>query len=168
MAESDPLTQDLHSKLGTSDLPLGWEWAEGQLRFQGHLYIPNQDIRCLQVIHNHHDHPLPGHLREPTTSKLIHCTCHCLRLQRMVHTPMARRRQRLGELDAVGSVRPWEDAHAGLDELARLSLIVDAPQLLARDEPSPGEREAVAVRQLDAERKASRSPLAEWHGITRI
>src|SRR5260221_2116225 len=89
MAESDPLAQDLHSKLGTSDLPLGWEWVEGQLRFQGHLYIPDQEILCLQVIHNHHDHPLAGHFREARTSKLIHCNFHWLGLQRMVKDYMA-------------------------------------------------------------------------------
>ena len=49
-AELDPLAQDLHSKLGTSDLPSGWKWAEGQLRFQECLYIPNQEILHLQVI----------------------------------------------------------------------------------------------------------------------
>jgi len=75
-AELDPLTQDLCSKLGTSDLPSGWEWAEGQLRFQGCLYIPDQEILCLQVICNHHDHPSAGHFREARTSKLIHCNFH--------------------------------------------------------------------------------------------
>ncbi len=40
VAESDHLAQELHSELGTSGLPSGWEWSEGQLRFQGHLYVP--------------------------------------------------------------------------------------------------------------------------------
>src|SRR6266436_5744387 len=75
-AESDPLAQDLCSKLGTSDLPSGWEWAEGQLRFQGCLYVPDQEILCLQVIHNYHDHPLAGHFGEARTSELIHCNFH--------------------------------------------------------------------------------------------
>src|SRR5258708_15513769 len=80
-AKSDPLAQDLCSKLGTSDLPLGWEWAEGQLRFQGHLYVPNQEILCLQVIHNYHDHPLAGHFGEARTSELICCNFHWPGLQ---------------------------------------------------------------------------------------
>src|SRR5258706_8823070 len=89
VAESDPLTQDLHSKLGTSDLPLGWEWVEGQLRFQGHLYIPNQEILCLQVICNYHNHPSAGHFREARTSKLICHNFHWPGLRRMVKDYMA-------------------------------------------------------------------------------
>src|SRR6266436_3524569 len=84
VAELDPLAQDLRSKLGTSDLPSGWEWVEGQLRFQGHLYVPNQEILCLQVIHNYHDHPLAGHFREARMSKLICRNFHWLGLRRMV------------------------------------------------------------------------------------
>src|SRR5258708_8143360 len=79
-AESDPLTQDLCSKLGTSDLPSGWEWVEGQLRFQGCLYVPDQEILHLQVICNYHDHPLQGHFGEERRSKLIHCNFHWLEL----------------------------------------------------------------------------------------
>src|SRR5258707_2349282 len=63
-AELDHLTQELQSKLETSDPPWGWEWSEGQ---------PDQEILCLQVIHNHHDHPAAGHFREARTSELIHC-----------------------------------------------------------------------------------------------
>src|SRR5260221_643861 len=84
VAESDPLAQDLHSKLGTSDLPSGWEWVEGQLRFQGHLYVPNQEILCLQVIRNYHDHPSAGHFGEARTSELIRHNFHWLGLRQMV------------------------------------------------------------------------------------
>ncbi len=69
--KSDCLAQELHSKLGSADAPLGWEWSEGQLRFQGCLYIPNQEILHLQVIHNFHNHPSTGHFREARTSDLI-------------------------------------------------------------------------------------------------
>jgi len=75
-AELDHLAQELWSKLETSDSPWGWEWSEGQLQFQGCLYIPNQEILCLQVIHNHHDHLAAGHFREARTSKLIRCSFH--------------------------------------------------------------------------------------------
>src|SRR5258707_8523301 len=81
VAESDPLAQDLRSKLGTSDLPSGWEWAEGQLRFQGHLYVPNKEILRLQVIRNYHDHPLAGHFREARMSELIRRNFHWPGLQ---------------------------------------------------------------------------------------
>ncbi len=83
-AELDHLTQELHSKLGTSDLPSGWEWSEGHLRFQGCLYVPNQEILHLQAIHNHHDHLAAGHFGEARTSKLICCNFHWLGLQQMV------------------------------------------------------------------------------------
>ena len=83
-AESDHLAQELQSKLETSNPPRGWEWLEGQLWFQGHLYVPNQEILCLQVIHNHHDHPVAGHFGEARTSELIHCSFHWLGLQQMV------------------------------------------------------------------------------------
>src|SRR5258705_13154782 len=76
VAELDHLAQELQSKLETSDSPWGWEWLEGQLWFQGHLYIPDQEILCLQVICNHHDHPVAGHFREARTSELIHHNFH--------------------------------------------------------------------------------------------
>src|SRR5258708_10853013 len=72
-AKSDHLAQELWSKLETSDLPLGWEWLEGQLQFQGCLYVPDQEILCLQVIHNHHNHPVAGHFGEAMAYELI---CH--------------------------------------------------------------------------------------------
>src|SRR5258708_28185001 len=40
-AKSDHLTQELQSKLETSDLPMGWEWSERQLQIQQCLYIPH-------------------------------------------------------------------------------------------------------------------------------
>src|SRR5260221_14226923 len=60
-AESDHLAQELRSKLETSDSPCGWECSEGQLWFQGRLYIPDQEILCLQVIRNHHYHLAADH-----------------------------------------------------------------------------------------------------------
>src|SRR5260221_11175609 len=83
-AESDHLAQELQSKLETSDSPSGWEWAEGQLRFQGHLYVPDQEILCLQVIHNYHNHPSAGHFREARTSELICRNFHWPGLRQMV------------------------------------------------------------------------------------
>src|SRR5258706_425631 len=83
-AESDHLAQELQSKLETSDSPWGWEWSEGQLRFQGRLYVPNQEILHLQVICNHHNHPAAGHFGEARTSKLICHSFHWPGLRRMV------------------------------------------------------------------------------------
>src|SRR5258708_3969963 len=88
-AELDHLAQELWSKLETSDSPWGWEWLEGQLWFQGCLYVPNQEILRLQVIRNHHDHPAAGHFREARTSKLIRCSFHWPGLRRMVKDYMA-------------------------------------------------------------------------------
>src|SRR5260221_1267775 len=83
-AKSDHLAQELQSKLETSDSPWGWEWSEGQLWFQGRLYIPDQEILCLQVIRNHHNHLAAGHFGEARTSKLIRCSFHWPGLQQMV------------------------------------------------------------------------------------
>src|SRR5258707_8885207 len=83
-AKMDHLTQELLSNLGTPGLPSGWEQSEGQLKFQGHLYVPDQEILCLQVIHNHHDHQIAGHFREVRTSKLICRNFHWPGLQQMV------------------------------------------------------------------------------------
>src|SRR5258707_11033233 len=79
--ESDHLAQELRNKLETSNPPVGWEVSEGQLQFQGHLYILDQEILCLQVIHNHHDHPAAGHFGEARTSELIHHSFHWPGLQ---------------------------------------------------------------------------------------
>src|SRR5258708_38000867 len=84
VAELDHLAQELWSKLETSDPPWGWEWLEGQLQFQGCLYVPDQEILCLQVICNHHDHLAAGHFGEARTSELIRCSFHWPGLQRMV------------------------------------------------------------------------------------
>src|SRR5258708_4580958 len=83
-AKSDHLTQELHSNLGTPGLPSGWEWSEGQLKFQGCLYLPDQEILHLQVICNHHDHQVAGHFGEARTSELIHRNFHWPGLRRMV------------------------------------------------------------------------------------
>src|SRR5260221_2103921 len=80
VAELDHLAQELQNKLETSNPPVGWEVSEGQLQFQGHLYILDQEILCLQVIHNHHDHPAAGHFGEARTSELIHHSFHWLGL----------------------------------------------------------------------------------------
>ncbi len=81
VAEMDHLAQELHSNLGTPGLPSGWERSEGQLKFQGHLYVPNQEILHLQVICNHHDHQVAGPFGEVRTSELICCNFHWPGLQ---------------------------------------------------------------------------------------
>src|SRR5258708_10176781 len=88
-AESDHLAQELWSKLETSDSPWGWEWSEGQLQFQGCLYVPNQEILHLQVICNHHNPLVAGHFREARTSKLIRHSFHWPGLRQMVKDYMA-------------------------------------------------------------------------------
>src|SRR5260370_12442726 len=88
-ADSDHLAKEVESKLETADSPWGWEWLEGQLWFQGHLYVPDQEILHLQVIRNHHDHPAAGHFGEARTSKLICRSFHWPGLRRMVKDYMA-------------------------------------------------------------------------------
>src|SRR5258708_7705742 len=83
-SKSDHLAQELWNKLETSNPPMGWEVSEGQLWFQGCLYVPDQEILHLQVICNHHNHPAAGHFGEARTSKLICHSFHWPGLRRMV------------------------------------------------------------------------------------
>src|SRR6266404_722412 len=46
----------------------GWEWKEEHLWYEGHIYIP-EPLR-LQLIHNHHDHPMVGHFGHHKTIDL--------------------------------------------------------------------------------------------------
>src|SRR5258708_19620370 len=69
--ELDHLAQEFQTNLQPSNPPLRWEGSEGQLQFQGHLYVPDQEILHLQVICNHHDHLAAGHFAEARRPPLI-------------------------------------------------------------------------------------------------
>src|SRR5258705_1590551 len=60
----------------------GWEWKEECLWYKGRIYVPKP--LHLQLIRNHHDHPMAGHFGHCKTIDLIHQSCHWLGLTQMV------------------------------------------------------------------------------------
>src|SRR5258705_408760 len=56
----------------------GWEWKEECLWYKGCIYVP--EPLCLQLIRNHHDHPMAGHFCHHKTIKLIRQSFHLLGL----------------------------------------------------------------------------------------
>src|SRR5258708_31347758 len=60
----------------------GWELRDECLWFKGHAYIP-EPLR-LQLICNHHDHPMAGHFGHCKTIDLICRSYHWPRLTQMV------------------------------------------------------------------------------------
>src|SRR5260221_4662780 len=60
----------------------GWEWKEECLWYEGCIYVP--EPLCLQLICNHHDHPMAGHFGHHKTINLICQSCHWPGLTRMV------------------------------------------------------------------------------------
>src|SRR6266436_7937365 len=60
----------------------GWELRDECLWFKGHAYIP-EPLR-LQLICNHHDHPMAGHFGHCKTIDLICCSYHWPGLTQMV------------------------------------------------------------------------------------
>src|SRR6266478_5078220 len=60
----------------------GWELWDERLWFEGCIYVP--EPLCLQLICNHHDHPMVGHFGHCKTIDLIHCSYHWPGLTRVV------------------------------------------------------------------------------------
>src|SRR5260370_31832235 len=73
---NDMFALSMNEKLTASELPCGWSWQANRLWFKGPLYIPNHEDLCLQIIHNHHDHPMAGHFGQTKTIKLIKWNFH--------------------------------------------------------------------------------------------
>src|SRR5258708_28501097 len=56
----------------------GWEWKEEHLWYEGCIYVP--EPLHLQLICNHHDHPMAGPFGHHKTINLIRQSCHWLGL----------------------------------------------------------------------------------------
>src|SRR5258708_18920953 len=78
----DTFTQTVKGRLQDQHPLPGWELRDEHLWFKGHTYIP-KPIH-LQLICNHHDHPMVGHFGHHKTIDLIHCSYHWTRLTQMV------------------------------------------------------------------------------------
>ena len=72
----DPFAQLMEEKIITLELSHGWSQQANRLYFEGCLYVPNHQDLCLQIIHNHHNHPMAGHFGQTKTIKLIRHNFH--------------------------------------------------------------------------------------------
>src|SRR5258708_33681941 len=71
---SDTFTLMVKRRLRDQHSLPGWEWKEERLWYEGHIYVPKP--LHLQLIHNHHDHPMVGHFGHRKTIDLIRQSCH--------------------------------------------------------------------------------------------
>ena len=69
----DTFSHSILEALKGADLPKGWTFQTGLLLLNGKQYVPHNEHLCLQIIHNHHDHPTSGHLGQQKSIGLI---CH--------------------------------------------------------------------------------------------
>src|SRR5258708_7018897 len=79
---SDTFAQMVKKRLRDQHSLPGWEWKDERLWYKGHIYVPKP--LCLQLIRNHHDHPMVGHFGHRKTIDLLHQSCHWLGLTQMV------------------------------------------------------------------------------------
>src|SRR6266478_1149355 len=66
----------MDEKIIASEPLCGWTRQANRLYFESRLYIPDHQDLCLQIIHNHHDHPTVGHFGQTKTIKLIRWNFH--------------------------------------------------------------------------------------------
>src|SRR5260370_5987847 len=81
---NDTFAQKIIEKLNSTTPLVGWNWQADRLYYEQQLYIPDHKNLCLQVIHNHHDHPMAGHFRQMKTIDLIKQNFHCPGLGQMM------------------------------------------------------------------------------------
>src|SRR5260370_38094939 len=79
---SDTFTLIVKRRLRDQHSLPGWEWKDEHLWYEGCIYVP--EPLHLQLIHNHHDHPMAGHFGHRKTIDLIHWSCHWPGLTHMV------------------------------------------------------------------------------------
>src|SRR5260221_8781688 len=79
---SDMFAQTVKGRLRDQCLLPGWELRDEHLWFEGRIYVHKP--LCLQLICNHHDHPMAGHFGHHKTIDLIHHSYHWPGLTQMV------------------------------------------------------------------------------------
>src|SRR5258708_8738171 len=65
----DTFAQAVKGRIRDQHTLPGWELQDERLWFEGRIYIP--EPLCLQLIHNHHDHPTAGHFGHHKTIDFI-------------------------------------------------------------------------------------------------
>src|SRR5258707_5973142 len=78
----DTFTQTVKGRIRDQHPLPGWELRDECLWFEGRIYVP-EPLR-LQLICNHHDHPMVGHFGHRKTINLIHHSYHWPGLTRAV------------------------------------------------------------------------------------
>src|SRR5260370_15540689 len=66
----------MDEKITASEPLHGWTRQADRLYFESHLYIPDHQDLCIQIISNHHDHPTVGPFSQMKTIKLIRNNFH--------------------------------------------------------------------------------------------
>src|SRR5260370_40037742 len=72
----DTFAQKIIEKLNSMTPLVGWNRQADRLYYEQRLYVPDHENLCLQVIHNHHDHPTAGHFGQTKTIDLIKWNFH--------------------------------------------------------------------------------------------
>src|SRR5258707_9007904 len=60
----DDFARKICRQIKAANHPEGWMEQDGCLLFHDCLYVPDEGMLCMQIIHNHHDHTTAGHFRE--------------------------------------------------------------------------------------------------------
>src|SRR5260370_12251510 len=67
---NDTFAQKIIEKLNSTTPLIGWNWQANRLYYEQHLYVPDHEDLCLQIICNHHNHPMAGHFGQTKTINL--------------------------------------------------------------------------------------------------
>src|SRR5260370_13895968 len=81
---NDTYAQKIIEKLNSTTPPIGWNQQANRLYYEQWLYVPDHENLHLQVIHNHHDHPMAGHFGQMKTINLIKWNFHRPSLRQMM------------------------------------------------------------------------------------
>src|SRR5260221_8754700 len=80
----DDFARKIRGQIKAANHLEGWMEQDGRLLFHNCLYMPDEGMLHVQIIHNHHNHTTAGHFRETKTMELIHCRYHWPGLKHMV------------------------------------------------------------------------------------
>src|SRR5260221_268275 len=80
----DDFARKIRRQIKAANHPEGWMEQDRCLLFHNRLYVPDEGMLCMQIIHNHHDHTTAGHFRETKTTELIRYRYHWPGLKCMV------------------------------------------------------------------------------------
>src|SRR5258708_6309510 len=80
----DDFTRKMCRQIKAANHLEGWMEQDRRLLFHNRLYVPDEGMLHVKIIHNHHDHTTAGHFGETKTMELIHHRYHWPGLKHMV------------------------------------------------------------------------------------